>query len=328
MKFWKSKFVTYLLIVVTAALTAVNYEIFIFKNAFAPAGLNGIATMMQQIFHFSMGYVSLILNIPLCIAVFALGYRELGVRSFVYTAVFSACLLVFNLGIIDISPYAYHTENGTSTILAPVAAGVLNGLIYGIVFRRNGTTGGTDLIAAIVRHYVPTVNLVWMIFGLNSAVAAISFFVYDYKFEPVIMCILYSFITSKISDLILKGFKTQMKFEIITENAEEISRDIIKELHHTTTLLHGKGMFTHNDKDMLICVVQRHQVVQLRKIILRYPGSFAYMETVNEVYGNFNESPAVYLEKRPKKAKNAKNAEKAVVKAIDAPENGGAEGKD
>lgn len=315
MKFWKSKTVTYILIVAAAVCTAVNYEIFIFQNAFAPAGLMGLATMIQHVFNFSVGYVSLILNIPLCIAVFALGYREIGVRTFVYTTVFSVCLLLFNLGVIDLSSLVYHTENGTSIILAPVAAGVLNGLIYGTLFRRNGSSGGTDLIAVIIRHHLPTVSLVWMIFGLNTVVAAVSFFVYDYKFEPVIMCIIYCFISSKITDIILKGFKTQVKFEIITEHGEEISRDIISELNHTTTLVHGKGMFTHSDKDMLICVVHRHQVVQLQKIIHRYPGSFAYMETVNEIYGNFNEAPAFYVEKHPKKAKKVKEIETAATEA-------------
>ena len=288
MRFLKSKQMTYIVIVIAAVLMALNYELFVFRNAFAPAGLNGLATMVQELFGFSVGYFSLIINIPLCVIVFILGERKMAVRSFVFTAVFSFALLMFRSGLPDVSGIAYHTDNGTSIVLAPVAAGVINGLLYGLVFRRNGSTGGTDLIAVILRKRFPSMNMVWLIFGLNTFVALISFFVYDLKFEPVIMCILYCFITSRISDMILKGFKKQIKFEIVTDNAEEISKEIIDKLQHTATLVHGKGMFSGEEKDVLICVVQKHQVVQLQRIIRKYPATFAYMEEVNEIYGNFN----------------------------------------
>jgi len=303
---------TYLLIVLAAALMAVSYEIFIFNNEFAPAGLNGIATMIQKLFGFSVGYMSLIINVPLCLAVSFMGDYKLGSRTLVFTAVFSACLLLFKNGVIDLSPIAYRTENGTSTILAPIAAGVVSGAVYGVLFRRSASTGGTDLIAAIIRRRHPEINMVWLIFGLNSAVAAISFFVYGYQFEPVIMCVVYCFITSRIGDMILSGVKRQMKFEIVTDSAKEMSEEIIEKLHHTATMIHAKGMYSGTEKDMLICVVQRHQIIKLRDIIEKYPGSFAYVSAVNEIFGNFRRIPRngffVPKEKRPGSAASPKTA--------------------
>ncbi|MBQ3791508.1 MAG: YitT family protein [Clostridia bacterium] len=306
MSFRKTKPYVYFVIVLSAIVMAVNYEIFVFPNSFAPAGLNGLATMVQKLFNFSMGYLSLILNIPLCIVLFLIGNRMMAVRSSVFVIVFSLTLLVFSNGWIDLSQFIYHTDNGTSTILAPVAAGVVNGLICGTIFSRNCGAGGTDSIGAIVRHFHPETNMVWVIFVLNSFVAVLSYFVYDFKFEPVIMCIIYSFITSRVGDLILKGLKRQMKFEIVSNDAEKMSKEIIKELRHTATLVHAKGMFSGEEKDMLICVVQRHQIVQLQKIISKYPGSFAYMHEVNETYGNFKQIPRLHVEHHLIKGKGEK----------------------
>ena len=92
----------------------------------------------------------------------------------VFVLVFSAVTLV--LGQMDLSAIAY--DSGSSAILGPVAAGVISGAIYGWVIRQNGSTGGTDIVAAWVRKKHPEASLVWLIFSLNAAVAVLSFFVY------------------------------------------------------------------------------------------------------------------------------------------------------
>lgn len=283
--------VSYLALVLTAMVMAVNYELFIFPNAFAPAGINGLATMVQKLFHFSVGYMSLIINVPLCLIAFLKGERRFALRTFVFVLVFSGALLVCNAGWIDLSSFAYHTDNGTSTILAPVAAGVLNGLIIGIVFRSSGSTGGTDILGVLIHRVRPELNTLWIVFSLNTLVACLSFFVYDFNFEPVIMCIIYCFFTSRISDLILQGFKNQLKFEIITDQAEDLSRDIIRELRHSATLVQARGMYTGDEHQLLICVIQKHQIAKLQAILRNYPGSFAYLSPVNEVLGNFKNIP-------------------------------------
>ena len=119
------KILTYCMIVLLAILGAFNYHLFIFPNQFAPAGLNGICTMIQYISGISVGYLSLLINIPLAIAIFFKVSRPLAVRSMTYVAVFSTALVA--LDYIDLSGFAYATENGTSTILGPLVAGVITG---------------------------------------------------------------------------------------------------------------------------------------------------------------------------------------------------------
>lgn len=275
----------YTVIALIAALMALNYEIFIFQNAFAPAGINGLATMVQYLFDFSVGYMSLIINIPLVIVAMFFVNRDFALKNGLFTIVFSVTLLVFDH--VDLSAFIYHTENGTSTILAPMAAGVINGAIYGISIRMGGSTGGTDIIAAIIGTKKPHISLVWIIFALNASVASISYFVYGFNAEPVILCIVYCFLTSTVSDHMLKGLKEAIKFEVITDRAPEISERLMKELRHGVTVLNAEGMYSHTGKQVIICVINKHQIIDFQKIVKEYPGTFAYVTGVTETVGNF-----------------------------------------
>ena len=166
-----------------ACLMGVSYELFVFPNAFAPAGINGLATMLQYLLHINIGYLSLLINLPLVLLAWKKVDRDFARKTLVFVLVFSAVTLV--LGQMDLSAIAY--DSGSSAILGPVAAGVVSGAVYGWVIRQNGSTGGTDIVAAWVRKKHPEASLVWLIFSLNAAVAVLSFFVYGCQFEPVIL---------------------------------------------------------------------------------------------------------------------------------------------
>ena len=117
------KVLTYLVIVCVALACALNYELFVFPNQFAPAGLNGICTMIQYISGVSIGYMSLIINIPLAIAVYFLVSKPLAIRSMVYVGTFSLATILLNY--VDLSAFQYVTQSGTSKILGPLVAGVI-----------------------------------------------------------------------------------------------------------------------------------------------------------------------------------------------------------
>ncbi len=166
----------YFLMVAIACAAAVCYQIFIFENSFAPAGINGIATMIQYKLNFSVAYMSLLINIPLCVLAFVFLNKSFAARTTVFAITFSAALLLLQFRIIDLSFLSYKTDNGTSTILAPLASGVINGIIYGAAIRLNGCTGGTDIFAALIHKRRPELNLIWIIFAMNTAVALTSYF--------------------------------------------------------------------------------------------------------------------------------------------------------
>ena len=291
------KFLTYLVIIGIALVAALNYEIFVFPNKFAPAGLNGICTMIQHVTGISVGYMSLLINVPLAIAVYFMVSKPLAVRSMVYVVTFSVALLI--LDEVDLSRFYYSTANGTSTILGPLVAGLIYGYCYSMLVQASAYSGGTDFIAAIIHKFKPEQNMFYLIFTLNAAVALVSYFVYDYQIEPVILCILYSFMSTTVSDKLNKSGRSAVCFEIITDYPQEISDEIIYHLNHSCTLIPAKGMYSGRETNMLICVVNKTQVAAISRIVRKYPNTFAIMDPVSEVMGNFKRMDAGGNEERP-----------------------------
>lgn len=276
---------TYWVIALVAVLAAVNYELFVFPNKFAPAGLNGICTMIQYLTNISVGYLSLIINVPLALWCYHEVSKPLALRSMVYVITFSLALLVLDR--VDMSAIAYSTENGTSKILGPLVAGVIQGYVYSILVKASAYTGGTDFISAIIHKRNPNRTFFGMTFAINTCIALASYFVYGYEMEPVILCILYTFMSTTVGERLMKSGREAICFQIITNYPDEISRELIEKLHHTTTLLPAKGMYSGKETSALLCVVNKTQVAAVTRIIHSYPHTFAMVHPVSEIFGNF-----------------------------------------
>ena len=282
-----------LIMVVLAFLFALNYDLFIVKNQFAPAGFNGIATMIEYKTGFSVGYFSLIINVPLCIFAFFFIARDFAVKTFVFSVCYSVFILLF--GLIDLSAFQYDAQ-GVDTIFPALIAGALGGFVYGIAFRCNSSRGGADIVAKYVSVRKPMLNFFWINFAINAAIAVASYFVYTetgeggeiiYNYKPVCLCMLYCFLSSFVGNAIIKGSKSAYKFFIVTTHAEEIDAEIIKKLHHGATKLPAKGVYSNGDRTVIVCVVNKRQLVDFRNILKKYDDTFAFVETVNETFGSF-----------------------------------------
>ena len=284
MKFSK-KAVTYLLIVGLALLNAFSYQLFIISNRFAPAGLNGICTMIQHIFGINVGYLSLIINVPLAVWTYFKVGKSIAVRSMLYAAAFSVFLILLEK--LDLSGFAYETANGTSKILGPLCAGLINGTVYSTLVKTSASSGGTDFVAAIIHKDRPELNFFYIVFTINVLVAFASYFVYDHQIEPVILCVMYSVMSSTVSDKMRKSGRSAVRCEIITDYPQEISAAIIKDLHHSATLIPAKGMHSGRETNILICIINKTQLPALSSLIQGYPHTFAVLSSANEVLGNF-----------------------------------------
>ncbi len=288
MKIKLNTVIDYAIIVIMALLLAGNYYIFIIENSFAPAGINGIATMVQYKTGFSISYMSLIINIPLCVLAYFLVTKSYGLRSLVFTLVYSFAYLYLQNSNFD---YWQYNAGGHDTIFPVIISGVLSGIVAGICFKNSASSGGTETIAKYINKVRPDFNFFKVTFWMNFFVAAASLFVYssgeklDYK--PVALCITYCFVCNFVGNYIIKGTKTAYKFTIITTYPEEITNEITKILRHGATRLEGQGAYTGKDKTVLLCVVNRHQLTDFKKIIDKYDDTFSFYEVVNETYGNF-----------------------------------------
>ncbi len=243
-----------ILIVLTALLSALNYKLFVFPNSFAPAGIDGICTMIQHVAGTNIGYLSLLFNLPLLLAavLFFRMKKHTALKTVLYVLAFSAFSICLDL--VDISRFCYHTDNGSSIVLAPIIAGVVRGLLYPVTLRTGGTSGGMDIVAEMVRDRKPHYNMMNILFVLNTAVALCAYFVYDFRIEPVACSILYAFLTSAVSKAVQAMGKRQVRFEIITSHAEELCEKMKTQPGVSGTLIDAKGVYSGAGRKMLICV--------------------------------------------------------------------------
>lgn len=277
------KFVSYLMVIMIALMMALNYQLFVFPNSFAPAGLNGIFTMIQHVLGFKLSYTSIILNVPLAIFVYFVVSKPYALRSLTYTLAFSGFLMLFEN--LDLSAFVYSTT--VSTLLGPTVAGLITGFGGYYMHKIGACYGGTEFIAKLIHKKRPAFNLFTIIFALNVAVAVASYFVYDYKIEPVLLCIIYSYMSSSVRDNMNRKNKSAVRCEIITDEPETLGADIIDILHHTATVMTGKGLYSGEEKAVLICIVNPAQVTELTRIVAKYPNSFVTVSHVDSVLGNF-----------------------------------------
>ncbi len=285
--------VEYLAIILTAVLLALNYQLFVVENNFAPAGINGVATMIQYKTGFSIGYMSLLINIPLCIFAFFFINRPFAKRSLCFCLVYSFVFLYLQkLGLENLQ----YNANGQDTIFPALLSGIISGFVYGMLSRFNSSAGGTLIISKYINKTKPSLNFFWVNFVLNAIVAVVSFFVYakvgengvlTFDYRPVCLCVTYCFVSSFIADYIIKGTKSAYRFTIITPHGDEITADIFKKLKHGVTRIEATGSYSNTDLDMLVCVVNKHQLIDFREILKQYDNTFSFSEQVVSTYGNF-----------------------------------------
>lgn len=275
--------VSYCIVVLVALMVAINYHLFVFPNRFAPAGLNGLFTMLQHVFGFKLSYTTIIMNVSLAIVAYFITSKPRALRSLTYSVAFSVFLML--LDYVDLSALAYSTTN--STLLGPLVAGMITGFGGYVMHRMNACYGGTEFLASFIHKYKPNVNFFNVIFVLNISVAIVSYFVYDYQIEPVLLCIIYSFASSSVRDTLNKKHESAVRCEIITNHPEELSNAIIQQLHHSATVLPCKGAYTGQDKAILLCIVNVSQVAELTRIASQFPDSFVVVSSATKILGNF-----------------------------------------
>ncbi|MBE7001588.1 MAG: YitT family protein [Ruminococcaceae bacterium] len=281
------KSLEYVSIVLVAVLLAFVYYIFIVTNNFAPAGLNGIATMIQYKTGFSISYMSLLINIPLSILAYFLVQKDFAVKTLLFSLVYSFSFLFLQKSGLSFIQY---NALGHDTIYPVILSGVLAGAVYGVCFRSNASTGGTDIISRYINKRRPDTNFFVVTFTLNAIVAIASIFVYSegkLNYKPMALCIMYCFISTFVGNLLLKTTKTAYKFTIITTHKDEFIEEITQNLHHGCTQIDAIGTFTGIQRSVLICVINKHQLNDFQKIVAKYDNTFSYFEVVNETYGNF-----------------------------------------
>lgn len=287
MKIWTS----YLMIIAGSVITAAGLNIFLVPNKIAPGGATGIATV---VYHLSrgklpVGLTMLSLNIPLFIAGMKFFGKRFILRTFFGTILLSAVVDAIRpltdrfIEAYFIKPeYPYFTQD---ILLYSLFGGLLMGIGLGMVFRTGATTGGSDLAAKIINHFVPVFTVGQILLFVDVLIVIMAVIV----FKSVIVglyAIITIFVTSKTIDAILEGVNFAKAAYIISDKSVEISEKIISDMDRGVTALKGTGMYTGLDRDVLLCVLHRAQISQLKQIVKDIDqDAFVVLADVREVLG-------------------------------------------
>lgn len=297
---FRRKFYRFLLnpvmpILISGLLRAFAVYTFITPNEFAPGGTNGIAVLLEHATGWNTGIFLLLISIPLFfLAFFCIGKREaiVSTMSFVLSSI-----LLMVLPLIPNMP-SYGGGEGISKIVhglfGAVAGGIFLGIALAVMLKSCGASGGTTIIASAINKKYQNLSVSMLTALFDAIVVFASIFVYGSgksftdALDPVLLALVSLFVTSRVSDAILHGFKTAFKFEIVTTHPEEVAAEIMSKLHRGVTRMEAKGMYTGAEKSMLVCLIRKRQIGEFQKIIRSYPDTFAYFSSTSEVFGKFN----------------------------------------
>ena len=270
----------YLLIIIGTALVAFATASVLEPASLVTGGFTGIAIIVKQFTeHLLPGGVPLsVTNLALNIPVFLIAIRLKGLRYLIHT-LFATVMLSFWLSVLPVVPLA-----GDDLLLASLYGGILMGAGIGLVFVTGATTGGTDLIAALVQHFLRHYSISNILWIIDTAVVLVG--VYLYGIQITLYAIIAIYLTSKISDGIIDGLKFSKAAFIITEKPEALAALVMEELGRGVTGISATGMYSGDSKNMLLCVVSKKEIVRLKELAKSCdPNAFVIVTDVREVLG-------------------------------------------
>ena len=268
--------VKYALVALGSALFAAGFQFFLYPNSIIVGGVSGIAMIINYLVGLPVGIMTIVLNIPL----FIIAWKHFGGKFIISSLVgmLLSSVLVDVLAVIDYSP----TDD---MLLACLIGGAIKGLGLGLIYYAGATTGGTDIIAKFVRLRFPYINFGTIVL-LTDAVIIIAFAAIFDRVEAAMYAVIAMFVVSKVIDLVLYGIDNSSVCYIISENSEQLVKDITDKLHRGVTILSGEGAYSHKDKQVILCVIKRTQIADIRKIIRNIDeNAFFIVSDAKNVFG-------------------------------------------
>ena len=284
----QKKISRYLGMTIGIAIVAIGINMFFVPNKIAAGGITGLATVLHYLSGLSVGSLMLIFNVPL----FIIGIKILGAKYGLKTLYGAIALAV----LVDV--FAPYTPTLTHDILLnSIYGGLLVGVGMGLVFRFRGNTAGTALAAAIL-HKIFNITVGQALLILDFFVVAFAGIVFKSP-ELALYAIIAIFVTAKIIDLVQEGPNNSKAFFIMAAEPELLAEGILKEVDRGVTFLQGKGGYTGQDRELLLCVVETSEVTQLKELIYQHdPQAFIIVTDAQEVLGEgFSSKPRPRLMK-------------------------------
>lgn len=252
---------------------------FAIKNMYDPVnlvtgGVSGIAIIVKSLCRLPLWLTNTMLNIPLFLAAWKLKGWKFIQRTLIATVSLSISLYIL--------PEMAFLQG--DLFISALFGGIVSGVGTGLVFMFRATTGGTDMLAALLQLKLRHYSIAQIMQFLDGAVVLAGASIFGIQYALYAMISIYA--VCKISDGILDGLKFSKQATIISNQSQAIAEDIMRTLERGVTLINARGMYSGETKEMLICVVSRKEIVQVRDIVRQHDRqAFVIVNDVREVFG-------------------------------------------
>lgn len=263
------------LIMIGTMLMSIGTALFLLPNKLSSGGFSGIATITYYLFNWKMGYVILALNIPFFILAFIRIGKEFVIKSIIGTTLLSLFIEMFD----KMKPLT------NDKFLACIYGGILIGIGTSLILKASASTGGSDLVSYIIKSFKEGLSTSNLIVIFDIIIVSLNVICFK-QLEIGLYSAISIYLMGKIIDIVFEGVGFSKMMFIISEKYNDISKEIGKQVLRGTTGIYSKGMYTNDEKMMLMCIASRREVIDIKQIANKIDSkSFIVITNVREVYG-------------------------------------------
>ncbi|MCD2332534.1 YitT family protein [Borreliella americana] len=258
-----------------SALMAISTNVLYIPHGLLSGGIGGISLMLHYLLSFNLGWTIFALNIPL----FLIGIKFLNITFIIQSWISMGLYSI----IINYSQFLQNKIHLNDMMLVSILAGLISGLGLGLIFKGKGSSGGSDIIAMIIKEkYSISIGTTNFIVNLMVLILATFFF----NIEIALYTLIASFVTSIMTDKTSTGFGNQKAILIISDKGKEIAYLLTNKLKLGATLIDGKGAWAGTEKTIVFIVVPIMRLSRIKYISQKVdPNCFITVINTNEITG-------------------------------------------
>ena len=265
-----------LVFIIGGIVFSVGINCFLSRNNILNGGFIGIATILNFLFSLPIGTVIFVLNIPL----FIIGFKKLG-SKFICRTIWATLIMSTLIDIGVILPI-YNND----LLLSSIFGGALVGIALGMIFLRNATTGGVDIVAKLIQINYPLFSVGKIILIFDSFVILLGGIVYK-NIESMLYAAVVTFVSAQVLDYVIFGISRGATIMVISEKGSEIRHIILNDFNRGVTVLKGYGGYSNQEKDVLICACYDNQTQKfIKKIKSTDENAFFIVTQSKQILGN------------------------------------------
>jgi len=293
-----------LLVLVGCLMMAVSAIVFFIPYNVVSGGFSGFAFALSWLYEdtfmswLSPAILIIIMNVPLFIIAIKIKGRNFGIMALIGTVAFSIFIFVFEILELTFNLNYYFIQiTNNEPLLATLYGGAVSGIGWGLLVRRGGSTGGSDMLSSVLHAKYPLLNYGTILLMIDGFVVLFSGFVNAIIYQGNDNAILHGinrmlfsfiaiFLTAMIADYIIVGKNRAVTYFIICDKPQEMADAIVQNIRRGVTALTARGVYNNTDREVLVCVVKRSQSINLKRLVFEIDKkAFMFANATNEVYG-------------------------------------------